>query len=256
MYSTFGFSGVSMSYRAKLVKPVNDILRPLHMQLVRGSSPDPAVKDFLSARKTIVAAQKAGLPLVAYIDKTFATPGATPDTVRAMLKLADLPDKCATVCEIGPGSGRYAEEIIAALQPATYEIYETAKDWLRHLRRLPNVVVRDCDGHTLAPTREASVDLVHAHKVFVCLEFYVTAGYLAEMARVVRPGGAVAFDIVTEACLDDETVKAWTRDGSMYRPISRAWAVEFMQRRGLTLRGSHFEPLPPGTTELLVFHRD
>lgn len=245
-----------MSIRAKLAKPVNDALRPLHVQLVSGTSPDPAIKDFIPARKTMAAAQKAGLPLGAYIDRTFAQPGATPDAVRAMLKLADLPGECETVCEIGPGSGRYAEEVIASLHPGRYEIYETAKDWLPRLSLLPNAVFRDCDGHTLSQTAGGSVDLVHAQKVLVYLEFYATAGYLEEMARVVRPGGAVAFDVVTEACLDEETVRTWARNGTIYRPVPRTWAVEFMRRHGLTLRGSHFVPLPPGTSELLVFRRD
>jgi SAM-dependent methyltransferase len=247
-----------VSIRTKLAKPVNDVLRPLHVQLVSGSSPDPAIQDFIPARKTIAAAQKAGLPLGAYIDQTFAEPGTTPNTVKAMLELGDLHDKCETVCEIGPGSGRYAEEVIAALHPDTYEIYETARDWLPYLRKLPNAVIRDCDGHTLSQTSSASVDLVHAHKVFVYLQFYATAGYLDEMARVVRPGGTVAFDIVTEASLDDKTVEAWARHGTFYRPVSRVWAVEFLQRRGLALRGSSFAALPhaQGNTELLVFHRD
>ena len=246
-----------MSIRAKLAKPLNDALRPMRVQLVPGTSPDPAVQDFISARKTIAAAQKAGLPLGAYIDQTYSQPGTTPNTVKAMLELAGLRDNCERVCEIGPGSGRYAEEVIAAVHPAAYEIYETAKDWLPSLRKLPNAVIRECDGHTLASTASASVDLIHAHKVFVYLQFFATAGYLEEMARVVRPGGAIAFDIVTEGCLDDKTIEEWTRRGSIYHPVSRVWTVEFLQRRGLTLCGSYFAPLtPPGTTELLVFRRD
>jgi SAM-dependent methyltransferase len=245
-----------VSYRAKLAKHINDLLRPMRVQLVSGTSADPSIKSFISARETIAAAQKAGLPLGAYIDRTFAEPGATPETVEAMLKLADLHDQCETVCEIGPGSGRYAEEVIAALHPGSYEIYETARDWLPRLSRLPNAVIQECDGRTLSRTADSSVDLVHAQKVFVYLEFYAMAGYLEEMARVVRPGGTVAFDIVTEPCLDEETVRAWSRNGTtIYRPVPRKWAVEFMQRCGLTLRGSHFSPLPPGTAELLVFHR-
>ena len=73
---------------------------------------------------------------------------------------------------------------------------------------------------------------------------------------MVRPGGAVAFDILTENCLDEETVREWVRVASFYRPVPRGWAVEFMRRLGLTLHGSHFSPLPPGTAELLVFRRD
>jgi hypothetical protein len=32
-------------------------------------------------------------------------------------------------------------------------------------------VIRACDGHTLSQTSSASVDLVHAQKVFVYLQF-------------------------------------------------------------------------------------
>ena len=244
-----------MSFRAKLAKPVNDMLRPMNVQLIYGRSADPAVRDYIPAHKTIAAARKAGLSLAAHIDQTYAKPGAIPETVRAMLELGGVRSRCETVCEIGPGTGRYAEEVIAAVRPAAYEIYETAKDWLPQLRKLPGAVVRDSDGHTLRDTPSASVDLVHAQKVFVYLEFYTTAGYLQEMARVVRPGGAVAFDIVTEGCLDDETVCRWSQGGSIYRPVPRTWAIEFLERRGLAFRGSVFVPLPGETAELLVFRR-
>lgn len=245
-----------MSLKAKLAKPVNDLLRPLRVQLVPGRSANSAVQDFIPADKTIAAAQKAGMSVVDYIDSTFAKLGATAETVSAMLKLADLRGDVATVCEIGPGSGRYAEAVINSLHPGSYEIYETATDWLPHLTHLPNAVIRDCDGRTLSQTTDASVDLVHAQKVFVYLEFSVSAGYLEEMARVVRPGGVVAFDILTENCMDDAVVRQWTERGTIYRPIPRAWAAGFMQRRGLSLVGSHLAPLTEGTTELMVFRRD
>jgi len=196
-----------VSFQTKLAKPINYVLRPMDVQLVRRTSSDPVIHSWRPARQTIAAAQKAGLPVGAYLDERFAKPGATPDTVRAMLKLGDLHDKGGTICEIGAGSGRFAEEVIAALHPDRYEIYETARDWLPWLRRLPGAVIQKYDGRTLSQTPDGSIDLVHAHKVFVYIEFCITAGYLEEMARVVRPGGVVAFDIVTEECLDDEVVR-------------------------------------------------
>lgn len=243
-----------MSLRAATAKPLNTMLRPIRVQLVPGRWTDPAVQSFIPARKTIAAAQKAGLSVSAYIDQKFAKPGTTEAAVEATLQLANLP-KYETVLEIGPGTGRYAEEVIAAVRPGAYEIYETAHDWIPHLRKLPNAVIRNCDGRTLSETPDASVDLVHAQKIFVYVHFYVVAGYLAEMARVVRPGGAIAFDIVTEACLDDETVALWSRDSTIFRPVSRSWTIDYLGKRGLTLTGSHFTPLPEGTSELLVFHR-
>lgn len=245
-----------MSTRSVIGSGLNRALRPLNVQVISGTSTDPAVKKFIPARKTTAAARAAGLSVSAYIDQTYVEPGVTPALVKAMLAIADLSGKLGTVCEIGAGSGRYAEEVIAALHPDTYEVYETARDWLPMLRRLPNAVIRDCDGRTLAQTKDASVELVHAQKVFVYIPFYAAVGYIEEMARVVRPGGTVAFDVVTEDCLDRRTVSSWTREGTTFHPFPKAWILAFLRERGLTLRGSSFTSLPPGTSELLVFRRE
>lgn len=244
-----------MSVRSVLGGQANRLLRPLSVQLIPGTSPDPAIKNFLSARKTAAAARAAGLSVSAYIDTIHVQPGATALVVKEMLAIAGLTGKCESVCEVGAGSGRFAEEVIAALHPDTYEIYETAHDWLPYLRKLPNAVLRDSDGHSLASTPDASVDLVHAQKVFVYLPFYASAGYIAEMARVVRPGGTVAFDVVTEDCLDETMVSAWIRSGSIFHPIPKEWLLSFLAGRGLTLAGVFFTPLPPGKAEVFVFHK-
>ena len=141
---------VAMSIRTKLAKPVNDVLRPMRVQLVSGSSSDPAIQDFLPARKTIAAAQKAGLPLGAYIDRTFAKPGATPETVRAMLELANIHDKCGTVCEIGPGSGRFAEEIIAAAASRPLRDLRDSEGLAAPPEPAAERVIQECDGRTLS----------------------------------------------------------------------------------------------------------
>ena len=77
------------------------------------------------------------------------------------------------------------------------------------------------------------------------------------MARghLVKPGGVVAFDVVTDPCLDERTAELWAKVGSIHHVISRDWLVQYLGRRGLELLGSHFTPLPPGTAELMVFRR-
>jgi SAM-dependent methyltransferase len=242
-----------VSVRSKVRVGANGLLRPLHVQLISGTSTDPAVMTYIPARKTIAAARAEGLSVSAYIDKVHVQPGATAAVVKEMLAVAGLSGKCEAVCEIGPGSGRFAEEVIAALHPDRYEIYETALDWLPYLRKLPNAVLQGSDGHSLASTRDASIDLVHAQKVFSYLPFYASAGYVAEMARVVRPGGTVVFDVVTEDCLDETMVREWVRTGSIHNPIPKQWVRSFLADRDLTLIGSFFTPLPPGKAEVLVF---
>ncbi|HEX6355408.1 methyltransferase domain-containing protein [Actinophytocola sp.] len=246
-----------MSLQTAIRDGINRALRPMGVQVVRGYSTDRAIQPFLSAHRTETAARRAGLSIEDYIDRYSAAPGATAETVEVLLRLADLGDHVARVCEIGAGTGRYTARVIGALRPDVYEVYETAQDWLPRLRALPNVIIQPADGHTLRATRTASVDLVHAHKVFVYLPLVVTVGYLEEMVRVVRPGGVVAFDIVTDNCLDEPTTKAWVSSGAtLYGMISRSWIVDLLARRNLSLVGGHFVPLSEGRTELLVFRRD
>jgi SAM-dependent methyltransferase len=142
---------------------------------------------------------------------------------------------------------------VERLSPQEYEIYETAQDWLPYLRTLPRVVVRPCDGSSLSATATGSVDLVQAHKVFVYLEFWTVAAYLAEMARVVRPGGVVAFDVITEACLQEDVVAKWRGEHSIFRPLPRQWVIDYMERRGPRFLDSRPVPLPFGQSQLLVF---
>ncbi len=244
-----------MSVKAIAQNGVNAALRPFRVQVVAGFSADPGVKSFVSARQTIVGARREGLAVRDYIDKHNAQPGATAAAVEAMLRLAEL-DQADTVCEIGPGTGRYAELVISALHPAVYEMYETAADWLPHLRKLPAARIMPADGRTLSQTKPESVDLVHANKVFVYLPLVSTIRYLEEMARVVRPGGVMAFDIVTEDCMDEAVIKTWVANNSViYSMIPKQWTIDLLDRHGLLFLGSSFSPLSDGRTELLVFRK-
>jgi phospholipid N-methyltransferase len=243
-----------MSVKSAAQDAVNSALRPLNMQVIKGRTTDPAVQSFIPARETIAAARAAGLSVGDYVDLTFSVPGTTAQTVDAMIRLCGL-SSAHRVCEIGAGTGRYSEKVIAALKPDAYEIYETATDWLPHLRRLPNAVVQPCDGHTLTSTVSASIDLVHANKVFVYLPFEAVMGYLNEMVRVVRPGGAIAFDVLTEQCLTDDIVKVWIANGTIFRPIPREWLIDYLGRRGISITGSYLAPMTESQTELLVFQK-
>jgi SAM-dependent methyltransferase len=235
---------------------VNSALRPLGVQMIRARTTDRAIQPFLPAKETIAAAKREGLSVGDYLDRYSAEPQVTAAAVQALLQIGALGHEVDRVCEIGPGSGRYAEKIIEALRPSAYEIYETASDWLPYLRRLPNLVERPADGHALSATATESIDLVQAHKLFVYIPFATTVGYLDEMARVVRPGGVVAFDIVTEDCLDEQAAKTWVAENAViYMMTPRAWTVDLLERRGLDLLGSHFEPLSGALTELLVFRK-
>jgi hypothetical protein len=103
------------------------------------------------------------------------------------------------------------------------------------------------------------MDLVQAHKVFVTTPTLTTCSYLGEMARVVRDGGWLVFDILSEDCVDSPTLEQWLATGSWPQAyphiMPKKYVIEFLASRGLTYRGSFFEDMKPGKTECLVFHR-
>jgi SAM-dependent methyltransferase len=249
-----------MSVQHLIQVAVNRMLRLVGFQVVRGYSTDPAISPFLPARRTIRAAGKAGKSVGDYLDSYSAEPGTTDETVEALFELSGLAaDTVDRVCEIGPGSGRYATRVMNRLHPTSYEVYETAPDWIRYLRgALPGLTFHPADGHGLGSTPSASVDLVHSHKLLCYIPFVTALGYIDEMARVVRPGGTAAFDLITDDCLDDATTKVWLTEPhrmTIYSVAPRRWLTDFLAVRDLQLVGSRFVPLSGGRTELLVFRR-
>lgn len=247
-----------MSVKDRVQQGVNGGLRPFGVQLVRGFTTDPLISPFLPARRTIKHAADAGLSVGDYLDSYSSEPGATAETVEAMLKATKTTD-VRRVLEIGPGSGRYTTRVKAALRPQSYEVYETAPDWVRYLRgQFPDLTFRPADGHTLASTGSSTIDLVHSHKLLCYIPFVTAVCYLDEIARVVRPGGTAAFDLITDDCMDLEMTKTWLAEpgrGAIYSVAPRDWVLKFLAQRDLELVGSHFVPLSGGRTELLIFNR-
>ena len=155
-----------------------------------------------------------------------------------------------------PFVGRYLAETLRMCSPERYEIYETAARWAHWLVQKYGVVLRPTNGSTLAHTPSGSVDLAHAHKTFPALSFLSTCRYLAEMARVVRVGGKVVFDVVTEDCMDARTLRDWLATGSGYgeypNVMPRSEIEDLFARLKLRCEGEFLESMKPGVTHYFV----
>ncbi|MFF8955364.1 methyltransferase domain-containing protein [Streptomyces sp. NPDC014894] len=230
--------------------------------IVRSTDNLGGVDDFIPFEATMRAARAAGLSVGDHIDQVMnKTPGATQSTIdelRALGVYAAAPD---TVLEIGPGSGRYLERTLKECSPARYEIYETAAPWADYLVETFGVVARPTEGCGLGPTPDGSVDLVQAHKVFNTVTFLCASRYFFEMARVTRPGGRIVFDVMTETCLDPDSVRAWaTRGGAGHdsypAAMPRRACVDLFATLGCALEAGFLAPLGVGSTEVLVFRKE
>jgi len=239
--------------RRTIRKTVNFLLRPAGLELVRCGQKE-YVRSYLPFRETLALAAKAGVSVSDYIDAKYQIPGATQATIDQLAAFGLFGRMVHHVCEIGPGSGRYLEKVQRLCAPCSYQIYETDREWSDWLARTYHVTAHDADGTSLRDTASESVDLIHAHKVFVYLPFIVTFQYFGEMIRVARRGGQIVFDIVSEQCLPDATIHEWITNRTYSRClIPRGFVVDFFARRQCTLVGSFLAPMLPGQSEYLVF---
>ena len=249
---------MSESYRRQIRRALNALLGELNLELVRKHSwEDP--RTFIPFKETIKAAQASGLSVADYIDLTHNLPGATGATISEMVARGVFGPEIERICEIGAGSGRYLEQTLRVSTPKYYEVYETAVDWAQWLASKYGVTVQPTDGNSLASTPSASIDLLHAHKVFSVMPFLTTMRYFYEIVRVLKIGGKLVFDILDEQCMDDARLEAWTATGISSGTYPSFLPEEFTTRffctRGFELEGEFFIPHVPGITHYFVFSR-
>lgn len=228
---------------------------------IRAASRSDLTGPLIAFEPTLRAASEAGLSVGDYIDVALnGIPGATQATIDHMRELNVFAHRIDTVVEIGPGSGRYLERTLAACSPSRYEFYETAEPWAQYVERVYGAIRQPATGMNLGATASDSADLVQAHKVFSALSLMTTLRYWPEMARVTRPGGFVVFDVVTEACLDPETIDRWTGSGQRTpnypAAVPRETVFRYFANRGFTTVGTFLIPMGPGTTEVFVFRKN
>jgi SAM-dependent methyltransferase len=245
-----------------LKSAVNVPLASVGMRIARIDDHDWSdVANYIPFERTLEAAAAHGLSVGDYVDTVMnGVPGSSQNTIDAMTSIGVFDAQVRSVVEVGPGTGRYLEKTISIAKPDRYEIYETAGPWSRYLQDKYAVEHQPTDGYTMGATVDHSVDLAQSHKVFSTVPFLVTCCYFREFARVVRDGGWVVFDIVTERCLDVEAMETWAaapgiRNGSYPAVFPREVAIAFFRNNGFKLVDSFVLPMPPGSTELLAFKR-
>lgn len=184
------------------------------------------------------AAAAAGISLPDYFDRLWGSRRQAQRVFEHLAEFGVFEPPPLHVLEIGTGTGVFAEGFLRLQQPTTYESYEPADDWAAWLAEQHGLQSRPADGISLRHTADACVDFLHAHNVFVSLGFLTTCQYFQEIIRVVKPGGCVAFDILSEACLDDPTVAAWLAT-EMRWPcfLSTEYVRGFFTRHGFDFLG-------------------
>jgi hypothetical protein len=248
----------NLNIKQTVRKGANSFLHPFGLELVKRHSWDNP-RTYIPFDDTINRAKEAGLSVGDYIDATYQEPGATQTTIDQMTAFGVYDPRIERVCEIGPGSGRYLEKTLQVCRPDYYEFYETSNDWAQWLVQNYHVIHQATDGISLAATPDASIDLVQAHRVFSYVPFFTAVSYYFEMMRVVRDGGKIVFDILTEECMDLANLEKWLAAGFYNSPypsfMSKRFTLDIFEERGFTLVGNFNIINKPGVTEYFIFTR-
>lgn len=153
------------------------------------------------------------------------SPAWKESVIRHLLR-PNVPEQCDVV-EIGPGGGRWTEELIARCRKVTaIDISETciAECKLR-FRDAKNAEFIVGSGSDLKPVADASVDAVWSFDVFVHINKPEFSNYAREFARVLRPGGR---GVIQHGAVGGEN-GGWRSDATT------ADVATFLQSAGLTV---------------------
>jgi SAM-dependent methyltransferase len=233
-------------------------VKALVKKLVRltGYEIRPFSSGYLPAQETARSARRAGLSVPDYVEELWREPGRSAAIVRHMAEQGVFARPALRVLEIGAGTGCFVDRVLAASgdRVASYESYEIAEDWAAHLRQRYPVVSHPADGQSLAHTATATVDVVHAHGVFVYTSFLTTYRYFREAWRVARPGAHIVFDAFTEDCFTEEHLARWLDSGDRYPNIlPERFVVELFAAQGWERIASFQMKLGPAVSRYFIF---
>ena len=234
---------------------INSFLKLFNLRIIRESKSGNGL-DYISAKETISAAKADGLSVCDYVEKEWNQVGETQKVIDKMKDFGAFERTNPTVCEIGAGTGRYMEKILEVCEPTKYESYETAQDWAEWLQGQYPIISHPTKGSSLEHTNDSSIDLLHAHGVFVYIPFFDTARYFREIDRVTKNGTYIVFDCITEDCLDDKNLNSWISSDYDYpRPVYESFILNSFPQQKYELLGTFFSKYGQGKSKYFVFKK-
>jgi hypothetical protein len=213
---------------------------------------------YISCRDTVDAAQKKGLSISDYVEDLWNQTGLTDQVMNRIGEYCGN-QRFTTICEIGPGTGRYMFRALDhnfSGRKEDYHFYEVAEDWADWLEETYRTRRCISSGDSLIDTRDCWSEFTHAHGVFVYTPLIVTCKYLYEMGRISSDGGLIAFDIYSEDCFTEKYMKKWIASGERYPVLMSVQLCDQIMSECLCQRiGDFFSPHGAGLSHYLIYSR-
>jgi len=240
-----------------MIKHINYILGFINIQIIKKSNLSQLKgTGYLPAKNTVKEAKKLGISVCDYVEDIWDQKGETQKIIDKMKVFGAFSFDSPTVCEIGTGTGRYLEKVLEKCNPSLYESYETAMDWSEWLQQQYPVISQPANGFSLHSTIDESINLVHAHGVFVYIPFFDSLRYFKEIDRITKKDSIIVFDSITEDCLDKDSLDSWINSKYNYpRIIPNKYIDKYFPKTKYKLIGNFFTPYGKGKSKYFVFQR-
>lgn len=240
-----------------MIKLINYILGFINIQIIKKSNLNQLNSTgYLPAKNTVKNAKKMGVSVCDYVEDLWDQKGETKKIIDNMEIFGAFNFDSPKICEIGTGTGRYTEMVIVKCNPSYYESYETALDWAEWLQEAYPIVSQPADGFSLNPTRDESINLVHAHGLFVYIPFFDSLRYFKEIDRITKKNSVIIFDSITEDCLDSDSLNSWINSKYNYpRIIPKKYIDKYFPKNKYKLVGNFFTPYGKGKSKYFVFKK-
>lgn len=237
---------------------VRSTLALFGFELVRIHSVETSeINPYRDVEGTIALARSKGVTVCELVEEAWGQAGLTQYVMDEIRDAGVFEFENPSIVEVGTGTGRYLEKTLQLCEPAVYESYEVIQGWSDWLEQEYRVTSRVADGWSLGSTKEASVDILQAHGVFVARHFMISYSYFREIWRVVRPGGYAVFDIISEECLGEDVITRWVDDKHTYpKFLSKSFVIERFSQQGFVLVHCFTKQYDIGLSEYLVFKRE
>ncbi|MBW7908275.1 MAG: class I SAM-dependent methyltransferase [Kiritimatiellae bacterium] len=111
-----------------------------------------------------------------------------------------------TICEIGPGVGRWTKHVIDKSKKLYLVDYSKVVCDYWRAKGDPRIEVIQSLNTRLPQIPEGSIDLFMSFDVFVHMDIEIVYGYLEEAFRILKPSGIALIDYLS---LDDDVSARW-----------------------------------------------
>ncbi|MCA9034581.1 MAG: class I SAM-dependent methyltransferase [Planctomycetaceae bacterium] len=229
----------------------------------RGLRLVPTGLAYIDANKTVAEASSRGLSVCELLEsrESDIRKIGRRDRIIRQMKLANAFSGVNNILEIGSGTGMYLDSAVKECSPSRYEVYETNPGWCgflkNHTKSLrAKVVIHAADGYSLKDTPSESIDLAHAHGVFVYTSVLTSVQYMHELGRVTRPGGIIVFDCYLDGSFRLEVADAWLATNWRFPVVfPEALLIDICNRHSLDERIRFEELHGAGTVNYLVLQK-